>query len=120
MCMEGLSSCPELRLDFNVSRGEQQKAPSFPFPPVSIKCVENATVPAQLLSCLPEGSCLLPAWHESHASLSCWAKEVKDLQGILALPAPRWLPLLELSLTIAGPRTERLGVVHRVYKILLD
>lgn len=48
------------------------------------------------------------------------AKEVKDLQGILALPAPRWLPLLELSLTIAGPRTERLGVVRWVYQILLD
>lgn len=53
---------------------------------------------------LPEGSCLLPAWQESHAILSCVAEEAKDLQGILASPAPLRLPVPELSLMITGPR----------------
>lgn len=104
----GTQELPGLQLDFHISWGEQQKILAFLFLAVRQEmCLEcHKACPAP--SYLPEGSCLLPAWLESHAILSCRAKEAKDLQGILALPAPLWLPLLELSLMITGPCTEHL------------
>lgn len=93
--------CPEQQLVINVSWSERLRALAFALLFIEARSMLNATVPVRLcpISLRAHASCLLGT--KARPSFPTGPRN-------LALPAPAWLPLLELRLLMTASCPEHL------------